>query len=55
MKKVLSEYEKELGKSVRHPELRRNVTKKRLIRLEAYKLIKHLVGVKEYKPLVAWF
>ena len=55
MKRVLSEYEKELGKSVRHPELKRNVTKKRLIRLEAYKLIKHLVGVKEYEPLVAWF
>lgn len=55
MKKVLSEYEKELSKSVRHPELRKNVTKKRLIRLEAYKLIKHLVGVKEYEPLVAWF
>ena len=55
MKKVLSEYEKELTKSVKHPELKRNVTKKRLIRLEAYKLIKHLVGVKEYEPLVAWF
>lgn len=55
MKKVLSEYEKELSKSVRHPELKKNVTKKRLIRLEAYKLIKHLVGVKEYEPLVAWF
>jgi len=55
MKKVLSEYEKELTKSVRHPALKKNVTKKRLIRLEAYKLIKHLVGVKEYEPLVAWF
>jgi len=55
MKKVLSEYEKELSKSVKHPELKRNVTKKRLIRLEAYKLIKHIVGVKEYEPLVAWF
>lgn len=55
MKKVLSEYENELSKSVRHPELKKNVTKKRLIRLEAYKLIKHLVGVKEYESLVAWF
>ncbi|NJE01779.1 type I-B CRISPR-associated endonuclease Cas1b [Thermococcus sp. JdF3] len=55
MKKVLSEYEKELAKSVKHPTLGRNVTKKRLIRLEAYKLIKHLVGVREYEPLVAWF
>jgi len=55
MRKVLSEYEKELTKSVKHPELKRNVTKKRLIRLEAYKLIKHLVGVRDYEPLVAWF
>ncbi|ALV63026.1 CRISPR-associated protein Cas1 [Thermococcus sp. 2319x1] len=55
MKIVLKEYTEELGKSVRHLELKRNVTKQRLIRLEAYKLIKHLVGVKEYEPLVAWF
>ncbi|AFL94592.1 CRISPR-associated protein Cas1, HMARI/TNEAP subtype [Thermococcus cleftensis] len=55
MKKVLSEYEKELAKSVKHPALGRNVTKKRLIRLEAYKLIKHLVGIRGYEPLVAWF
>ncbi|NJE75581.1 type I-B CRISPR-associated endonuclease Cas1b [Thermococcus sp. ES12] len=55
MRKVLSEYENELSKSVKHPELKKNVTKKRLIRLEAYKLIKHLVGVNEYEPLVAWF
>jgi len=55
MKTVLGEYEKELSKSVGHPGLKKNVTKKRLIRLEAYKLIKHLVGVEEYEPLVAWF
>ncbi|NJE03414.1 type I-B CRISPR-associated endonuclease Cas1b [Thermococcus sp. MV11] len=55
MRKVLSEYENELSKSVKHPELKKNVTKKRLIRLEAYKLIKHLVGIRGYEPLVAWF
>jgi len=55
MKKVIGEYENELTKSVRHPGLKKNVTKKRLIRLEAYKLIKHLVGVKTYEPLVVWF
>ncbi|MBP1912228.1 type I-B CRISPR-associated endonuclease Cas1b [Thermococcus stetteri] len=55
MKTVLEHYNKELGKSVKHPGLKKNVTKQRLIRLEAYKLIKHLVGVKDYKPLVAWF
>jgi len=45
----------EMRKSVRHPRLKKNVTKQRLIRLEAYKLIKHLVGTQEYNPLVAWF
>ncbi len=55
MKTVINAYNDEMRKSVRHPNLRKNVTKQRLIRLEAYKLIKHLVGVGEYEPLVAWF
>jgi len=52
---VLKAFNQEMQKSVRHPKLKKNVTKKRLIRLEAYKLIKHLVGSQEYEPLVAWF
>ncbi|HIH73382.1 type I-B CRISPR-associated endonuclease Cas1b [Thermococcus sp. PK] len=52
---VLKVFNEEMRKSVRHPSLKKNVTKQRLIRLEAYKLIKHLVGVREYEPLVAWF
>ncbi|WP_297436912.1 type I-B CRISPR-associated endonuclease Cas1b [Thermococcus sp.] len=55
MKTVINTYNDEMRKSVRHPNLKKNVTKQRLIRLEAYKLIKHLVGVGEYEPLVAWF
>ncbi|WP_087035212.1 type I-B CRISPR-associated endonuclease Cas1b [Thermococcus litoralis] len=55
MKTVLKAYNEELGKSIKHPGLKKNVTKQRLIRLEAYKLIKHLVGIKDYEPLVAWF
>jgi len=54
-KTVIKAFNKEMGKSVKHPKLKKNVTKKRLIRLEAYKLIKHLVGVQDYEPLVAWF
>jgi len=52
---VLKAFNEEMEKSVKHPKLKRNVTKQRLIRLEAYKLIKHLIGVKEYEPLAAWF
>ncbi|NJE84749.1 type I-B CRISPR-associated endonuclease Cas1 [Thermococcus sp. CX2] len=55
MKKVIEVYNKEIRTSVKHPKLKKNVTKQRLIRLEAYKLIRHLVGVAEYEPLVAWF
>ncbi len=55
MRKVIEVYHKEMKTSVRHPKLKRNVTKQRLIRLEAYKLIRHLLGVAEYEPLVAWF
>ncbi|WP_456472794.1 type I-B CRISPR-associated endonuclease Cas1b [Methanocaldococcus sp.] len=52
---VLKVFNEEMKKSVKHPTLKKNVTKKRLIRLEAYKLIKHLTGQKEYEPLIAWF
>ncbi|NJE06351.1 type I-B CRISPR-associated endonuclease Cas1 [Thermococcus sp. M36] len=55
MRKVVEVYNKEVRTSVRHPKLKKNVTKQRLIRLEAYKLIRHLVGIAEYEPLVAWF
>ncbi|KPU62407.1 hypothetical protein EP1X_09055 [Thermococcus sp. EP1] len=52
---VLKAINGEMRKSVRHLRLKKNVTKQRLIKLEAYKLIKHLVGTQEYNPLVAWF
>lgn len=52
---VLNAFNEETRKSIRHPRLKKNVTKQRLIRLEAYKLIKHLVGSQEYEPLIAWF
>ncbi|RKX46983.1 MAG: subtype I-B CRISPR-associated endonuclease Cas1 [Thermotogae bacterium] len=55
MRRVIQEYNKELSSSIRHPKLKKNVTKQRLIRLECYKLIKHLVGLEEYEPLIAWF
>ena len=55
MKKVVKAYNEEMRRSVRHPSLRRNVTKQRLIRLEAYKLMRHFIGSGRYEPLVAWF
>lgn len=55
MRTVINAYNDEMRKSVRHPGLKKNVTKQRLIRLEAYNLMRHFIGVREYEPLVAWF
>lgn len=54
-KVFLKYYEEKLRSVIKHRTLRRNVSYQRLIRLEAYKLIKHLIGVKPYKPFVIWW
>lgn len=51
----ISEYDERLKTTIKHKELRRNVSYKRLIRLECYKLIKHLIGEKEYNGFKAWW
>ncbi|MEN4017543.1 MAG: type I-B CRISPR-associated endonuclease Cas1b [Methanobacterium sp.] len=54
-KTFIKEYDERLKKTIKHRELNRKVSYKRLIRLEAYKLIKHILGSKEYKPFVMWW
>ena len=54
-RKFLKEYENRLRSTVRHRTLRRNVSMQRLIRLECYKLMKHLIDASKYKGLVAWW
>lgn len=54
-KKFLSEWTKKLRTTVRHRKLKRNTSYQYLIRLEAYKLIKHFIGDQKYKPLRAWW
>jgi CRISPR-associated protein Cas1 len=51
----LQEYNDKLSTTIKHKGLKRNVSYKRLIRLELYKLSKHLLGDEEYKPLVMWW
>ncbi|MCT6942537.1 MAG: type I-B CRISPR-associated endonuclease Cas1b [Metasolibacillus sp.] len=48
-------YDKKLQDSIQHRHLKRKVTYRYLIRLECYKLIKHVIGDTEYKPLQAWW
>lgn len=54
-KKFIKEYDERLKKTIKHRELNRKVSYRRLIRLEAYKLIKHILGTQEYKPFVMWW
>jgi CRISPR-associated protein Cas1 len=53
-KKVfIEELDKKLETTLKHKDLGRNVSYRRLIRMELYKLEKHLMGEKEYEPYVA--
>jgi CRISPR-associated protein Cas1 len=49
----LEAWEKRLGTTFRHRGLKRNVSYRRAIRLELYKLEKHLMGEKPYTPFRA--
>ena len=54
-KKFIIEYDKRLSKTIKHKDLGRKVSYRRLIRLDAYKLIKHLIGEKRYEPFRIWW
>lgn len=51
----IKEYQKKLDKTIQHPELNKKVSYRYLIRLEGYKLIKHILGDKKYKSLKIWW
>lgn len=44
------EYDEKLKTTLKHPTLKRNVSYRYLIRLELYKIEKHITGEKEYVP-----
>jgi len=54
-RKFITEYDKRLKKTIKHRKIGRKVSYKRLIRLECYKLIKHLLGKEQYKPFISWW
>ncbi len=54
-KLVVRELEERLKKTIMHKELGRQVSYQYLMRLEAYKLIKHLIGEKEYEGFKIWW
>lgn len=54
-KTIVAELETKLQTTIKHRDLGRNVSYRYLIRLEAYKLVKHLLGEKEYEPFEIWW
>lgn len=49
----IQQFEDKLKTTIKYKELGRNVSYRRLIRLELYKLEKHLIGESEYRPYIA--
>ena len=53
----VEKFEERLSTTIKHSKIGRDVSYRRLLRLELYKLEKHLMGEEEYEPFVAewWF
>lgn len=49
----IEEWEKRLRTTIDHPKLKRKVSYRRLVRLELYKIEKHLLGDQPYEPYAA--
>lgn len=54
-KTYLQHWNNRLDETIKHRSLGRNVSYKHLIRLECYKLAKHLMGITPYEPFKAWW
>lgn len=54
-KKVVKAWDEKLNETIKHRSLKRNVSYKHLVKLECYKLVKHIMGMEEYKPFKAWW
>jgi len=49
----IREMDERISSTIQHKELGRNVSYRQMIRLELYKIQKHLMGEKEYKPFIS--
>ena len=54
-KLFIAAFDEQLKQTVSHRKLKRHVSYQRLIRLECYKLIKHLVNMEPYQALRPWW
>lgn len=48
-------FDERLTETIQHRSLKRKVSYQHLIKLECYKLSKHLLGMEEYKPFKMWW
>lgn len=54
-KLIVKEFEERLKQVITHKDLGRKISYQYLVRLECYKLIKHLLGEKNYKSFQMWW
>ena len=48
-------WEERLNETIRHRTLKKHVSYKHLVKLECYKLSKHILGMEEYRPFKIWW
>lgn len=48
-------FEERLNETIKHRTLKKSVSYKHLVKLECYKLSKHLLGIETYKPFKIWW
>lgn len=54
-KRFVQGFDEQLKETIKHRALGRSVSYRHLVKLECYKLQKHLLGVEEYRPFKAWW
>lgn len=54
-KRFVQGFDEQLKETIKHRVLGRSVSYRHLIKLECYKLQKHLLGLEEYRPFKAWW
>jgi CRISPR-associated protein Cas1 len=54
-KKFVADWEARLKETIQHRHLKRKVSYQHLVRLECYKLAKHVMSIEEYAPFKAWW
>ncbi len=54
-KKVVKAWDEKLNETIKHRSLGRSVSYRHLVKLECYKLSKHILSIEEYKPFKAWW